>query len=166
MKTIYLVRHAKSSWSDPSLSDQKRPLNDRGLRNAPDMGRRLAEKAIRPGLIVCSPAKRAFTTATLIANEIAYPQKDILIDDRLYFDGISAMLDIIHKTDPALPSLMMVGHNPDMTTFLYQLSGYQLKSMKTCAIATISFDLHWSGIQFKSGRLLDYDYPKKPLKQR
>jgi len=164
MKTVYLVRHAKSSWSDPGLSDQQRPLNDRGLKNAPEMGHRLAEKGVKPDLIVSSPANRARTTATIIANEIDYPQKQIVINDRLYFDGLTAMLDIIHKTDPGLDSLMLVGHNPDMTSFLYQLCGYQLNSMKTCAIATLEFDLHWPAIQFKSGRLLEYDYPKKRLK--
>ncbi len=164
MKTLYLVRHAKSSWSDPSLSDQQRPLNERGRKNAPEMGRRLAQKSIKPDLVISSPAKRAITTATLIAREITYPEKSIIIDDRLYFDGVSAMLDIIHKTDPACQSLMMVGHNPDMTTLLFKLSGYQINNMKTCAIAILEFDLHWSGIQFHTGRLREYDYPKKPLK--
>ena len=161
MNTLYLVRHAKSSWSDPSLSDQQRPLNQRGLKNAPEMGRRLSARGIRPDLIISSPARRAFTTASLIAAEIGYAEDVIVSDDQLYFDGITAMLGIINHTEPRLHSLMIVGHNPDMTSLLNQLCGYQVTNMPTCAIATVEFDLPWTGVERKTGRMVDYDYPKK-----
>jgi phosphohistidine phosphatase len=161
MKTVYLVRHAKSSWSDPGLTDQLRPLNERGLDNAPEMGRRLASRDILPNLIISSPAKRAITTASLLATEIGYPVDDILMNDQLYFDGAKAILNIIHQTKAENESLMLVAHNPDMTSLLNKLCGYQVDNMKTCAVAEIEFDLPWSGIQFNSGRLIEYDYPKK-----
>ncbi len=162
MKTVYLVRHAKSSWSDPSLSDQQRPLNARGLKNAPEMGRRLAARGICPDLIICSPAKRAYMTASILAEQTGYPVTAIKLNDQLYFDSLSAMLGIIQQTDAEKNSIMLVGHNPDITEMLNQLSGYRVNNMQTCAIATIEFELPWSGIQFNSGQMVDYDYPKKP----
>jgi len=127
------------------------------------MGRRLAAVGMSPDLIICSPAKRAFTTASLLAKELGYPRDAIVKNDQLYFDGVSAMLEIIHQTDSDINSLMLVGHNPDMTSMFNNLCGYQTNNMKTSGIARIEFDLHWSGIQSKSGHLAEYDYPKKPI---
>ena len=84
MKTLYLVRHAKSSRHDPSLSDRDRPLDERGKQDAPKMGQRLAKRDVRPDLLLSSPAVRALTTAQLIAEEVGYKRKDIVVDDRLY----------------------------------------------------------------------------------
>ncbi len=78
MKTLYLVRHAKSSWSNPALSDFDRGLNKRGKRNAPVMGKRMVVDGVKPDLIVSSPAKRALKTARIIAKEIGYPRKNIV----------------------------------------------------------------------------------------
>jgi len=161
MKTLYLVRHAKSSWKDSSLSDLQRPLNKRGLKSAPEMGQRLKIADITIDLIVSSPANRAFSTAQFLAQAIEYETSHIVQDDRLYFEGISSMLKIIQKTRPNIQSLMLVGHNPDMTSLLNRLCGYQTVNMPTCAIATIQFDQNWSDVVDHRGTLIDYDYPKK-----
>src|SRR5437899_10475758 len=84
MKTLFLVRHAKSSWDDTALPDKDRPLNDRGKRDAPKMGERLAKRDVKPDLILSSPARRALTTAEIIAKKLDYKRKDIVADDRLY----------------------------------------------------------------------------------
>jgi phosphohistidine phosphatase len=84
MKTLFLVRHAKSSWDDPALPDQDRPLNDRGKRDTPKMAERLAKRDVKPDLILSSPAMRALMTAEIIANKLDYKRKDIVVDDRLY----------------------------------------------------------------------------------
>ena len=84
MKTLFLVRHAKSSRDDPSLPDRDRPLDDRGKQDGPKMGKRLAKRDVKPDLLLSSPALRALTTAQLIAEEIGYKLKDIVVDDRLY----------------------------------------------------------------------------------
>ena len=84
MKTLFLIRHAKSSWDDTALPDKDRPLNDRGKRDAPKMGKRLAKRDVKPDLILSSPAKRALTTAEIIAKKLDYKLKDIVVDDRLY----------------------------------------------------------------------------------
>ncbi|MDJ0832511.1 MAG: phosphohistidine phosphatase SixA [Gammaproteobacteria bacterium] len=164
MKTLYLVRHAKSSWDDITLADSDRPLNKRGLNNAPDMGQRLARKGIQLDQIISSPALRALTTAQLIAQQIDYDPQAIEHNQRLYFEGIPAMMDIIHRLERGQTSVMIVGHNPDITRLLNRLCGFQVSDMPTCAIATIGFSLDndWLDVAFGSGKLIDYDYPKKP----
>ena len=160
MKKLYLVRHAKSSWEDESLSDEQRPLNKRGRKSVLDMGRRLAVAGIQVDLIISSPALRALTTARSLASAIGYDAESIRQNKQLYFDGQSAMLKVIQKTPSEIQSLMLVGHNPDMTALLNLLCGYQTANMPTCAIATIQFKSGWSDVTRESGVLLDYDFPK------
>jgi phosphohistidine phosphatase len=161
MKTLYLVRHAKSSWDDPSLNDQQRPLNKRGHKAALLMGERLKQRSVTVEQIVSSPALRALTTARYLADAIAYEQKDIIIERELYFSGVDEMLALLHDCDPDIESLMLVGHNPDMTSFSNFLCGYHSSNMPTCAISTIQFDKQWKKIGREDGTLLNYDYPKK-----
>jgi len=161
LKHLYLVRHAKSSWKDACLSDIDRPLNKRGLRNAPQMAERLALLNTEIDLIMTSPACRALSTAEFLAKGIGYQSNCIEQVNRLYFNGSSAMLNLIQFTDPAVQSLMLVGHNPDMTSLLNQLCGYQTDNMPTCAIASIQFEKQWPAICQNDGILSYYDYPKK-----
>src|SRR3972149_8202033 len=95
MKTIILVRHAKSSWKNPRLDDFERPLNKRGRRDAPLMGEKLKERQILPDLILSSPAKRARKTADLIAKAIGYPGKSSQFVDKMYHCGASVLLDLV-----------------------------------------------------------------------
>lgn len=161
MKQLYLVRHAKSSWKNASLADIDRPLNNRGLTNAPEMATRLVEAGVAVDLIISSPANRALTTAHYLASKTGYEENNILLQPLLYFGGSSAMLDIIQNTPSSLQSLMLVGHNPDMTSLFNILCGYQTENMPTCAIASIHFQNTWSDVCADSGLLADYDYPKK-----
>ncbi len=161
IKTLYLVRHAKSSWSDPSLSDQQRPLNKRGLRNGPEMADRLMHCGRSVDLIISSPAQRARSTAQYMAAGVDYDPDNIIHNDQLYFGGIHSMLDVISHSDPDVQSLMLVGHNPDMTSLFNYLCGNQTYNMPTCAIATIQFENGWSSVLKDSGMVIDYDFPKK-----
>src|SRR6516164_4541044 len=97
MKTLFLVRHAKSSRDDPVLPDKERPLNERGRRDAPRMGERLAKRGVKPDIIVSSPAVRALTTAELIARELDYDLRDIAVDKRLYSASADDLLAVIHE---------------------------------------------------------------------
>jgi phosphohistidine phosphatase len=97
VKTLFLVRHAKSSWDDTALPDKDRPLDDRGRRDAPEMGKRLAKRAVKPDLILSSPARRALTTAEVIAKKLDYKLKDIVVDDRLYAGGADDLLNVIRE---------------------------------------------------------------------
>ena len=160
-KLLYLVRHAKSSWSDRSLSDRDRPLNKRGRRSAPDMGRRLAAQDHLPELIISSPAKRAFSTARKIARELGYDRSEIMKDESLYFSGTGAMLDLLESLDDGYQRVMIVGHNPAMTSLMNILSGSSIDNMPTCAVAVIEYPMaSWSELRSVEGQLLAYDFPK------
>lgn len=167
MKKIFLVRHAKSSWKDPLLSDRHRPLNKRGKNNAPMMAGRLKKRGDLPELIVASPAKRAQATAKKIAAGIGYDWEKVTTDEMLYFQDMEGVLDVIRKTDEQLNSVMIVGHNPDMTDLLNDLVGFVTGNMPTCAIATLSYSGKWSDLKLGDSDLLNYDFPKKdiPLNQ-
>ena len=161
MKTLILVRHAKSSWDDSALPDKDRPLGDRGKRDAPKMGKRLAKRDVKPDLILSSPATRALTTAETIAEKLDYKRKKIVVDDRLYPGGADALLEVIHKLDDELNCVMLFGHNPGFAELAHRLSS-EITEMPTCAVAEFTFDAtSWSNIgQTKLARV-SLDHPKK-----
>src|SRR5512143_3988842 len=122
MKTLYLVRHAKSSRDDPTLPDRKRPLNDRGKRDAPAMAERLAGQGVKPDLILSSPAVRALATAQAFAKKFDYAITDLVEDDRLYATAADDLLDLIHELDDQQKRVMLFGHNPELTALAHRLS--------------------------------------------
>jgi len=138
MKTLFLVRHAKSSRDDTRLPDKDRPLNDRGKRDAPKMGKRLVKRDVRPELILSSPAMRALTTAEMIAKKLDYKLKQIVVDDRLYPGDADEMLTIIHRLDNELEAVMLFGHNPALTDLVHRFSS-DIVHMPTCAVAKFKF---------------------------
>ena len=131
MKTLYLLRHAKSSWSFDELSDQERPLNDRGRDDAPLMGKALAKRRICPDLVVSSPAVRAMSTAVLVAREMQYPHDKIVVEPGIYGAEMNDLLAIIRNLPNAAGSVLLVGHNPTMTETANELSPSALKEMPT-----------------------------------
>jgi phosphohistidine phosphatase len=139
MKTLFLVRHAKSSWADPALPDKERPLNGRGKRDAPAMGKRLAMRKVKADLIISSPARRALATAKIIAKGIDYKRGNIVIDDRLYPGAAAALLKIIHRIDKRVDRVMMVGHDPALMELARRLSK-AITRMPTCAVAEFTFE--------------------------
>ena len=162
MKTLYVMRHAKSSWADPLLPDFDRPLNERGKADAPEMGKRLKKKGIRPDLIISSPAKRAFKTAQKVAKAIDYPKNKILTDKMLYLAGTSAILAVVKETADTVNSLMIFGHNPGWTDFVNEMTGSHIDNIPTTGIAAIQFDVNsWEDVSKNKGKLLFFDYPKK-----
>ncbi len=162
MKTLYLVRHAKSSWTNANMSDHARTLNDRGERDAPEMGKRLLKRQPQPTLIISSSAVRAETTATILAEAIDYPLSDLKIDSRLYGAEAHDVIAIIQELDHAIDCAMLVGHNPTFTHLINSLSGSQMDEIPTCSMAILKFSTDtWSKIGQVQGELLDFDYPKK-----
>ena len=117
MKILILVRHAKSSWKNAYLLDIDRPLNKRGQRDAPVMGKRLAERDSTPDFLISSPATRALTTAEIIAQEIEYPVEDIVVDERIYGADVDDWLEIVQDLDDGWDCVMCFGHNPGITDF-------------------------------------------------
>ena len=164
-KILYLVRHAKSSWKDSTLSDMDRPLNKRGRRTSPDMGRRMLAQGHKPDLIISSPANRAFSTACNIAIELGIDESEIVTDEDLYFAGAEGMLNVLEGVDDRYRKVMMTGHNPTMEYLANRLGNSSVISMPTCAIAIIGFDMaSWADLYSTNGVLLGYDYPKGPGK--
>lgn len=159
MKTLYLVRHAKSSWSNASLADYDRPLNERGKRDVITMGKRLKERGVMPSLILSSAAKRTTKTAKALAKEMGY-DKEITFKKNLYHASILDNLKELSKIDEAYKSIMLVGHNPTASEFCDYLTG-NLFHFPTCSIAEISLEIDsWDEITKGIGTLVFYDYPK------
>ena len=162
MKTLTLVRHAKSSWQDKSLSDRDRPLNKRGERDVPIMGKQIVKAGIRPSLIVCSPALRAWTTAKAIATEIGYPIEFLQRENKLYLASLDDLLDVLESQESGFNSLMIVGHNPGLTTFANYLSPGITNNVPTAGVVSVEFDREdWNLYEQLETELLTYDYPKK-----
>jgi phosphohistidine phosphatase len=161
MKTLFLVRHAKSSRDDPSLPDRDRPLDDRGRHDAPKMGKRLAKRNVKPDLLLSSPALRALTTAQLIAEEIGYKRKDIVVDDRLYASSADDLLAVIRALDKKLNRVMLFGHNPEFTDLAHWLSS-EIIDMPTCAVVEFDFDTKsWSDVGEVKPANGVFDCPKR-----
>lgn len=162
MKTLYLMRHAKSSWSTPGLNDSQRPLNDRGKKAAPFMGKILKKMNEMPELIVTSSAKRACSTAKRIAEKLSYPLKKILNEEKLYMAGRDEFLSVIAQTGNNINKLMLISHNPGITDFANSVSGENIENIPTAGIVRIDFDVNsWDNIKETKGKFIFFEYPKK-----
>lgn len=162
MKSLTIVRHAKSSWDEPGLSDRKRPLNKRGKRDAPMMGKRIVEAGIRPSLIVSSPAVRAWKTARAVAREIGYPLEFLQREDELYLASVSDILDVIAAQDNAFNNLMLFGHNPGFTEFANYLSPGLTNNLPTAGVVSVKIDREdWNLYDQPQTELVLHDWPKK-----
>ena len=163
MKNLLLIRHAKSSWNDPSLNDLDRTLNKRGKRDAPAMGRWLMEKNLVPDLILSSPAKRALKTAKLIAGELGYPNNQIEVRESSYIQGLDALIELIGGLDDGLARVVLVGHNPVLTDLANRLTGAGIHNVPTCGIVSVEFALpSWRDCAREGGRLALFERPAKP----
>lgn len=163
MKRLYLIRHAKSSWSNPDLDDFARPLNKRGKEDCPKMAARLAAAGIRPDLIVASPAKRARKTAICMAKKIGYDQEAIRFDDELYLGTLSYHLQLLEELLDKVNVLFLVGHNPAITELGEHLTGSSLGNVPTCGIVGVEYSAQQGfSTEEGAGRLLFFDFPKNP----
>ncbi len=161
MKQLTLIRHAKSSWSHSGLSDFERPLNTRGERDAPQMGQRLSQRQLSINGIVSSPAKRAISTAHIIAQALGFGAKNILEEPRIYEAMLGTLVAVVQDLDDSREHVLLFGHNPGLTELSFYLSGQRLENLPTCGMFSMQFDLqHWADIQPSSGELVFFDYPK------
>ncbi len=163
MKILYLLRHAKSSWSDLELPDFQRPLNRRGKKDAPMMGKILANKDVKIDLLISSPAKRAKKTAKKVAKQIAYPKEKIVFNQEIYEAHIADILNIIHQTHTEINSLMLVGHNPTFTDLANLLcKDFHIENIPTAGIFAIAFPYkNWTDVEENSGDFIFFEFPKK-----
>lgn len=143
------------------MSDKDRPLNDRGKRDAPKMGERLAKRDVKPDLVLSSPATRALTTAEIIAKKLDCKVEDIVVDERLYAVGADDLLEVVHKLGDKLERVMVVGHNPELSALAHRFSS-EITHMPTCAVAEFTFDVKsWSNVSKDKPVKVALDYPKQ-----
>ena len=161
MKTLLLLRHAKSSWGDATLPDRERPLNIRGERDLQKMSKRLAQRHVKPDLIMSSPALRALATAKAIAKGFDRELNAIVVNDRLYAASADALIDVIEGIDDKWGRVMLVGHNPGITDLAHHYAS-EVAHMPTCAIVVFGFDVEaWSGLGKVRPVTMDFDSPKQ-----
>ena len=165
MKKLIIIRHAKSSWDNPDLDDFDRPLNKRGLKDAPRMGKRLKEKRITPDILLSSPAERALATCQAIASVLQFDQSKIKTDKRLYHADEDEILHVVRnlKDSPrdSEEVVMIFGHNPGLTTFANALLNETIDNIPTCGIVAAELSVErWQDVTFGCGEMLLFDFPK------
>ena len=165
MKTLYLLRHAKSSWDDPSVPDHDRPLNDRGRRAAAIMAEQISKRGIRPEVVLCSTARRAVETLESLGDMFS-ESADIHIERGLYLAGLGDLTERVNELSAHVGSAMLVGHNPGMHEFGIALAGEGarldslLRKMPAGALAVLEFDQEGWDLKPVTGRLQDLVLPR------
>jgi phosphohistidine phosphatase len=161
LKRLLIIRHAKSDWDDPKLSDFDRPLNNRGHRNAPAMAKRLLKKHLVPQQLVSSPAKRAITTAEYFADVFKIDKKDIRQENGIYEASSSGLIKLINELDNDYNFVALFGHNPGLSDLVMRLSNGGGFNIPTCGVVLIQFFFDdWKLIGNGTGELQFFDYPK------
>ncbi len=162
MKVVYFVRHAKSSWEDPSLKDFDRPLNKRGFRDAPFMGKLLHAKGAKPDQLISSPAMRAKTTAGFFAEALEIPKEEIRLVRDIYEAFPEEILRLINELPNGLNEVMIFGHNPTMTALANKFSEDLISNIPTCGVFKVVAEVDdWQAFGPQTGQLTDYHYPKQ-----
>jgi len=160
MKTLLLLRHAKSSWDDPALRDFERPLNERGLRAAPLMGRFISKRKLRPDLVLSSPAERARQTAGLVL-EAARLTAPVRFDERIYEATAARLVEVVSQIEESVETALLVGHNPGMEELIGLLTG-ETRRMPTAALARLALDTDkWAKLREGAARLEELTKPKE-----
>lgn len=163
MKTLVMVRHAKSSWDSLGLDDFDRPLNDRGKKDAPEMAARLIKKNLKPDLFLSSSAKRAQKTAKYFIKAWGGSKKEIVLLDKLYGAGTTTFFDVIRNLDDQYQSVIIFSHNPGITEFVNLLTDVRTDNMPTCSAFGVQADCeNWRSFLTSEKKFLFFEYPKKP----
>ena len=154
MKSILILRHAKSSWKHPDVNDHDRPLNKRGKRDAPLMGELLQDKHLVPDFIISSTAKRARSTAKAVAKAAGY-KGEINFNQSLYAAPPTAYIDVLHDLSNEYARVLMIGHNPGLEQLVNMLSGEE-HTMPTCSLVHVQLRINsWTEVDYKTkGKLL------------
>lgn len=164
MKTLILVRHAKSDWTHEGLGDTERPLNERGKKDAPEMAKRLRKKGLKIDAFISSPAKRALRTARFFAEEFDVKKDDIRIEKRLYGAMPSQFEEVIASLKDKEETVILFSHNPGITEYVNTICDVRTDNMPTCAIFAVQADIDsWQDFVKAEKKFLFYDYPKNPL---
>jgi phosphohistidine phosphatase len=164
MKTLILVRHAKSDWSHEGLGDLERPLNERGKKDAPEMAKRTRKRIHKLDLMVSSNARRAKKTAKYFAEEYKYRKEDIRVEPKLYEDVPSAYAEVILSLSDKTDTVAFFAHSPTITDYANSLCHVHTDSIPTCGVFAVQADVdNWTAFARAEKKFLFYDYPKNPL---
>lgn len=162
MRTLYFCRHAKSSWADPGQDDFDRPLNERGLRDAPNMARLFKERGDPVDLIVSSPANRALNTARAFGRELRVDDAHFIQEPLLYHATVPIITSIVTRLPNEARRVILFGHNPGFSEVVEHYSTDGVGDMPTCGIARIDFVAEaWNELARDLGTLVWFDYPKR-----
>ncbi len=159
MKSLLLLRHAKSDWDSPNQLDIDRPLNQRGHKSAALIGQWLKQQHIQPEWAICSPALRVRETMTALHNKLNLPESLIQFDERLYLASLNTLLDVLSQCPDDMDQILLVGHNPGLEQLLAYLCGPNLplspteKLMGTATLAHIALPDDWHKLTPESGKL-------------
>lgn len=161
MKTLYITRHAKSSWEFPNLSDHERPLLEKGKKRTKKISNYLIRNNIKIDLIISSHAVRAYETAKIIAKAIQYPVDNIRTDQMIYYSGADNLAGLFFDISENINSAMIVGHNPTFTNFANQFLVEKIDWLQTSGIVCLSFDTNkWEEISAANCKTNFVIYPK------
>jgi phosphohistidine phosphatase len=161
MKTLLLIRHAKSSWDNTGLSDFERPLNDRGKTDAPQMAKRLRERKIKIERFISSPAKRAKKTASIFMEEFGARKKSLVLLPSLYEAAVSNFEDAVENINDKYDVVALFSHNPGITDFVNTLTDKKIDNMPTCAVFAVKAEVKkWKDFETARKEFLFFDYPK------
>ncbi|HBR98304.1 MAG TPA: hypothetical protein DD979_13150 [Gammaproteobacteria bacterium] len=161
MRTLTIVRHAKSSWDNPEIHDFDRPLNARGQRDAPTMGKHLKTLSFMPDHIVCSPARRALTTATVLCEQIGFDSAGIERDDRVYEASLAQLQTLIEQQDPQHHHVLVCGHNPGLESLCHLVAPGSITSLTTCNVVQYTLAIKdWPAFDYDCGTLQYHLRPK------
>jgi phosphohistidine phosphatase len=167
MKTLFVIRHAKSSWKNEALPDYDRPLNERGKKDAANMAKRLIERQGQIDLFVSSPAKRAKSTALLFCRQYHYSTHRLELVKELYEAEPETIYDTLSALDPALARVALVGHNPGLTAFVNSLTQVQIDNLPTCSIFAVRAAIQrWQDFRTAPKQFIFFDYPKSNAMDR
>lgn len=164
MKSLILIRHAKSDWADVSLDDIDRPLNERGKRDAPLMAQRLLDKKIKIDSFIASPAKRAAKTARIFADELKFKKDNIIYKPELYLAGTEVFFSVVENADAAADCIALFSHNSGITDFANKLTNSRVDNIPTCGIFAISVKAKsWKEFRDAEKEFWFFDYPKNSV---
>jgi phosphohistidine phosphatase len=155
---LYLLRHAKSSWKDASLSDFERPLKRRGREAAQLVGERLAQEKLKNPVLICSPAVRTRETAELVLKSSKLRVEERW-DERIYEASLRDLRQVVTEIPDDKKVVILIGHNPGFEELLAFLTG-ESRRMPTAALAKIEFEVSWKDIEARSGKLDWFTTPK------
>ena len=163
-RNLIIIRHGKSSWDNPKLDDHDRPLNERGMANAPEMSSRLKNLNVNPDALFSSTALRAATTAQIFAEALEFPTDKITYDSDLYLASAGMLQDFIAGLVNNLSTVLIFGHNPGLTLLVSQVWGLPIGNIPTCGVVSLKFkDSDWKQTSFSQPTSATFDFPKNSV---